>query len=106
MAITSSFIPSGVLTTIGDELDNTITASRDAAGAISINAGAVPVLGGSPTVANTTLIQVFGQGGNDTITINEANGALPAAGLFGGTGNDVMTGGSGADQLFGQTGND
>ena len=58
------------------------------------------------TVANTSLIQVFGQGGNDTITLNEANGALPAANLFGGAGNDTLTGGSGGDMLFGQAGND
>ena len=35
-----------------------------------------------------------------------ANGALPAANLFGGAGNDTLTGGSGGDQLFGQAGND
>ena len=64
------------------------------------------VQGGTATVANTTLIQAFGQGGNDTITLNEANGALPAANLFGGTGDDTLTGGSGADQLFGQGDND
>ena len=57
----------------------------------------------SPT---PSLIRVFGLGGNDTITLNEANGALPAANLFGGAGNDVLTGGSGDDQLFGQAGND
>ena len=61
---------------------------------------------GTPTVANTTLIQVFGQSGNDTITLNEVNGALPAANLFGGDGNDILTGGSGNDLLFGQAGND
>ena len=65
-----------------------------------------PILGGQATVANTSLIQVFGQSGDDTITLNEANGALPAARLFGGAGNDTLTGGSGADQLFGQSGND
>ena len=57
-------------------------------------------------MANTSLIQVFGQAGNDTLTLSEANGALPAANLFGGAGNDVLTGGSGNDQLFGQAGND
>jgi Ca2+-binding RTX toxin-like protein len=46
------------------------------------------------------------EAGNDTITLNEANGALPAAQLFGGAGNDVLTGGSGGDLLFGQDGND
>ena len=48
----------------------------------------------------------FGLAGNDTITIDEANGALPAAQLFGGAGNDTLTGGSGNDMLFGQAGND
>jgi Ca2+-binding RTX toxin-like protein len=96
----------GALTVFGDNLDNAITVSRDAAGKLLVNGGAVNVLGGTPTVANTTLIQVFGQGGNDTVTLNEANGALPRANLFGGTGNDVLTGGAGGDMLFGQSGND
>lgn len=107
MAITASFISgTGLLTVIGDALDDVITLSRDAAGRILINGGAVAVQGGTATVANTTLIQAFGLGGADTITLNEANGALPAANLFGGDGNDVLTGGSGSDQLFGQAGND
>ena len=106
-AVVASFIPSaGILTVFGDNLDNNIVISRDAAGKILVNGGAVSVLGGTPTVANTALVQVFGQGGNDTITLNEANGALPAANLFGGAGNDVLTGGSGGDLLFGQNGND
>jgi len=84
MAITGIFNPTdGVLTALGDALDDTITASRDAAGKIFINGGAVPIIGGTPTVANTATIQLFGQDGNDTITLNEANGALPAADLFG-----------------------
>ena len=107
MAITASFLAkTGQLSVFGDNLDNTITESRDAAGQILINGGAVKVLGGTPTVANTALTQIFGQGGNDTITLNEANGALPAAQIFGGNGNDVITGGSGGDMLFGQAGND
>jgi Ca2+-binding RTX toxin-like protein len=96
----------GQLSVFGDNLNNTIEVSRNAAGQILVNGGAVPVLGGTPTVANTAAIQVFGLGGNDTVTLNEANGALPRALLFGGAGNDVLTGGSGADQLFGQAGND
>ncbi|QEL16354.1 calcium-binding protein [Limnoglobus roseus] len=106
-AVTASFLPSaGVFSVFGDNLDNTITVSRDAAGKLLVNGGAVSILGGTATVANTSLIQVFGQGGNDTITLNEANGALPKANLFGGAGNDVLTGGSGNDLLFGQDGND
>jgi hypothetical protein len=57
-------------------------------------------------VANTALIRVFGLGGDDVITLNEANGALPAATLFGGGGNDTITGGSGSDLLFGGPDND
>src|SRR5262249_42732253 len=106
MAITAIFNPgAGSLTVFGDVQINSIVASRDAAGNILINGGAVAVLGGQPTVANTTLIQIFGQDGNDTITLNEAAGPLPAANLFGGGGNDTLTGGSGNDLLFGGSGN-
>src|SRR5262245_55969740 len=107
MAVTSSFFAGqGLLTETGDSLDNAITTSRNAAGAILVNAGAVPIQGGTPTVANTSVIQVFGLGGNDTITLDEANGALPRADLFGGDGNDTLTGGSGVDQLSGEAGDD
>src|SRR4051812_9302245 len=107
LSVTALFAPgAGQLTVLGDAQDNNITLSRDAAGRILVNGGAVPVIGGTPTVANTTLISAFGLAGNDTIALNEANGALPKALLFGGDGNDVLTGGSGDDQLFGQAGND
>src|SRR5215813_13165010 len=107
MAIKASFSPTaGLLSVFGDSLDDTIVMSRDAAGQILVNGGTVPIAGGQATVANTALIQVFGQGGNDTITLDESNGALPAAQLFGGAGNDTLTGGSGGDMLFGQSGND
>ncbi|MBC8105706.1 MAG: calcium-binding protein [Anaerolineae bacterium] len=104
-AVTASF-SNGVLSVFGDSLDNTITLSRNAAGTILVNGGAVAVQGGTPTVANTSAMQAFGQGGNDAITLDETNGALPKATLFGGAGNDTLVGGSGGDQLFGQTGND
>jgi Ca2+-binding RTX toxin-like protein len=107
MAIKAKFSPSaGLLSVFDDDGDDTITISRNAAGQIFVNGGAISVEGGQPMVANTTLIQVFGQGGNDTITLDESNGALPAARLFGGAGNDVLTGGSGNDQLFGGAGDD
>src|SRR5687768_10527283 len=107
MAVTSTFNSGGgALSVIGDTLDNSVDVARNAAGAILVNGGAVATVGGTPTVANTALIQAFGQGGNDVLTLDETNGALPRANLFGGAGNDVLTGGSGADQLFGQDGND
>jgi Ca2+-binding RTX toxin-like protein len=96
----------GLLSIFGDANKNSIVASRDAAGTILINGGAVPVLGGKATVANTAKIQMFGLGGDDILTIDESNGAMPAALMFGGDGNDTITGGSGNDMLFGQAGND
>jgi Ca2+-binding RTX toxin-like protein len=107
MAITASFSSGArVLSVFGDSLGNSIKASRDVAGNILIDDGTVAIVGGNPTVANTDLIQLFGQAGNDTITVDEANGPMPAAHLFGGAGNDSLTGGSGNDLLFGQAGND
>jgi Ca2+-binding RTX toxin-like protein len=106
-AVTALFVqPAGLLTVIGDAGNNTITVSRDAAGKIVVNGGAVRILGGTPTVANTSTVAVFGLAGNDSISLDEANGALPRAMLFGGAGNDTLTGGSGDDQLFGEAGND
>jgi Ca2+-binding RTX toxin-like protein len=109
MATQASFLPNaGVLTVIGDARENSVTVRRDAAGKLLVNDGAaaVPVQGGTATVANTSLIQVFGQDGDDTLALDESNGALPAANLFGGNGNDTLIGGSANDQLFGQAGND
>ena len=107
MATTSSFNPSsGILSAIGDTNGNSIKFSRDAAGNLLVNGSAAQITGGTPTIANTNLIQAFGQGGNDTIALDETNGALPAADLFGGDGNDKLTGGSGNDLLFGQAGDD
>jgi Ca2+-binding RTX toxin-like protein len=105
-AATTATFSAGVLSVFGDNAANSIVIGRDAAGRILVNNGAIAVLGGTPTVANTSKIQVFGLGGNDVISLDEVNGALPAANLFGGADNDVLTGGSGADQLFGQAGND
>lgn len=106
-AVNGVFVPAvRLLTVFGDGSANTIDLSRDAAGKILLNGGASKILGGTPTVANTTSMTVFGLDGNDVITLNEAHGALGKASLFGGAGNDVLTGGSAADQLFGESGND
>jgi Ca2+-binding RTX toxin-like protein len=107
LSVSAMFSPtSGVLSVFGDGADNTIEISRTAGGNILVNGGAVGVAGGTPSIANTSLVQVFGLSGNDTISLNEANGALPRAHLYGGDGNDTLRGGSGSDLLFGQAGND
>jgi Ca2+-binding RTX toxin-like protein len=105
-AATTATFSAGTLAVTGDGADNSIVVSRDAAGRILVNDGAIPVSGGTPTVANTALIRVNGLGGEDEITLDEADGALPAARLSGGAGTDTLSGGSSGDQLFGQAGND
>ena len=106
-AIAAAFTPAtGLLAVSGDGLDNAITVSRNPAGNLLVNGGAVTITGGTPTVANTAQIQISAGGGNDLITLDESNGALPAAQLHGEEGNDTITGGSGADSITGGTGND
>ena len=70
-AATTATFSAGTLSVFGDSLNNNITVSRDAAGKLLVNGGAIAVVGGTPTVANTSLIQVFGQAGTDTVTISE-----------------------------------
>ena len=96
----------GMLSITGDAIDNSITVSRDAAGNLRINNGTIMISGGNPTIANTTVIKIFGGEGNDTLALDETNGPLPAANLFGEGGNDTLIGGSGADMLDGGPGND
>jgi hypothetical protein len=106
MAINASFSAgTGVLSETGDNQGNTITTSRDLAGNILVNGGAVPI-NGQPTTGNTAEIVASGGSGDDTISLDQANGALPAAVLFGGNGNDVLNGGDGNDILDGGNGND
>jgi Ca2+-binding RTX toxin-like protein len=102
----SANFSAGQLSVTGTTGGDSITISRNAAGTIQINGGAVKVQGGVPTVANTTSITAYGREGADTILLDESNGALPAATLFGGAGNDTLGGGSGADKLYGQADND
>jgi len=105
--ITATFnAGAGLLSVEGNNAPNEIVISRDAAGLLLVNGGSVPISGGAPSVANTSLIQVFGRGGQDTITLDEVNGALPASEMFGGNGRDTLTGGSGPDRLFGEDGDD
>jgi Ca2+-binding RTX toxin-like protein len=105
-AITSFFNPAngGILGITGDDANNTIVVSRNLAGQLFINGGAVSALGA--TVTNTGTVKVFAQGGNDVVTLDETNGILPKAVLFGSAGNDTLTGGSGNDLLNGSSGFD
>ena len=66
-AIVSTF-SEGVLSSLGNEQANAIVFSRNAAGTILVNNGTVPVTGGTPTVANTTLMQSDITTGSDVLT--------------------------------------
>jgi Hemolysin-type calcium-binding repeat (2 copies). len=96
----------GVLTVTGDDQDNTIAVSRDIAGTILVNGGAVPVTGDVPTTNNTTLIQIVGLNGNDALSVDDGNGPMPPATLVGGEGDATLTGSAAADELDGGPGND
>jgi hypothetical protein len=72
MATTATFSAgSGLLTEFGDAANNSLITSRDSTGRILGNNGAVPIVGGTATIANTSLIQAFGLDGNDTIALDE-----------------------------------
>ena len=107
MAIAASFDPNaGLLNILGDRANDTIAVTRNAAGDILVNGGAVAVQGGTPTVANTGLIQASGAGGNDAIDASKlVEGAIQMV-LDGGGGNDTILGGGGKDTLRGGGGND
>jgi Ca2+-binding RTX toxin-like protein len=95
-----------VLTILGDANGDAITVGRDAAGDLEVNGGAVDIRGARATVENVDRVVVFGGNGGDRIALDETNGPLPAATLYGGAGDDELFGGSGADRLFGGAGND
>src|SRR5437763_1449765 len=73
MLSVTAMLAGGTLFVTGDEQDNVIAISRTAGGTILVNNGAVPIQGGTATVANTTHFHVVGAGGDDNISLNEAN---------------------------------
>jgi Ca2+-binding RTX toxin-like protein len=108
MGIFAFFSPlgNGSLVVLGDQTDNTITIGRKASGDLLVNNGAVQIGGNKRSFSSSSSIQVFGFGGNDTISVDETNGPVQAVQMFGGRGNDILKGGSGADYFAGDAGND
>ncbi len=107
MAVTAFFSDQfNTLAVLGDGGNNTITVGRNLGGDLLINGGAVPIFGGRASVSSASRVVVLGFGGDDTITIDNTNGVMPTASLFGGAGNDTLLGGSAIDFLFGDAGHD
>jgi uncharacterized protein YkwD len=96
-AVTAALV-NGVLTVLGDTADDTITLGL-ANGQITVSGVAQ-----SFAAASVRTIVVDGGSGDDTITVNPAI-TTPCL-LYGGIGNDTLTGGGWADQLYGGPGND
>lgn len=106
LSVTALF-SGGTLRITGDDQNNVITLSRNAGGAVFVNGGAIAIQGNpGANVTNINSVLIEGAGGNDVVTLDETNGALPAAGIFGGDGNDSLTGGSGDDFVDGGAGSD
>ena len=96
-----AFSAGGYLAILGNNLDNTIKVSRDAGGALSINDGTVSIFGSRPSASRTTQIDIFGFGGNDTITLDGSVGTLPNTKFVGGSGTDILRfTGSATDEQF------
>jgi len=96
----------GVLNVFGDPRGGTTVVGRDRGGVIEVNGGAVRIDGARATVSNVRTIVVVGSYGSDRLAIDEKNGPLPRAFLFGGAGDDELFGGAANDRLFGGSGND
>ena len=80
--------------------------SRNAAGNLLVNGGAVAIRAERRPLPTPRAFKSLVSAGNDHLSLDETNGALPPANLYGGAGNDTLTGGSADDFLFGEAGND
>lgn len=100
----------GVLTITGTEKDDKIEVREDK-GRISVNNTKIQIGKKDKSEVDTQLvsaIRIWGQGGNDTITLakKEKETVPLGATIYGGLGNDTITGGQGVDIIFGEDGND
>jgi Ca2+-binding RTX toxin-like protein len=96
----------GVLSVYGTSAGDVLVVSVAAGGAIVVNGGQMQIVGGVPTVANTTRIELYGRDGTDFLELDESGGPLPGGLLFGGAGADVLVGGAGDDEVDGGEGDD
>jgi Ca2+-binding RTX toxin-like protein len=102
----TALLDGNILKVFGDAADNNLLVNQNAAGQLRVfdSGVSVAVQGGTPTTANVQQIQLFGNDGNDTITV-ATNVSINA--LFdGGNGNDLLVSGGGVDSLSGGAGDD
>src|SRR4051794_18123150 len=81
-AATTATFSAGRLSVSGDSLNNSITISRDAAGEILVNGGAVAVIGGTPTGAKTALVPALRLGGVRAGALSDGQRAPPGGHPF------------------------
>ena len=107
MAIKAKFT-AGLLSVIGDNVDDTIAITRDATGQILVNGGTiVPLRRPADTHQHHTESMVFGGNGNDTISLDNiappagqrcpphsCSAATATTPSHGGAGNDTLNGGA------------
>jgi Ca2+-binding RTX toxin-like protein len=89
----------GVLSVHGTADADTFVVSVKSSGAIVVNGGAIPIQGGTPTLANTVRIALHGRGGDDQLVV-DPSASLPGARIVGGKGDDVLVGGAGPDEFL------
>ena len=96
----------------GDGANDIITLRLEAGNPANLQVFDGAILVNTFAIAGITVIDVDGGAGNDTILVDEANGAIAVAGgaadflLDGGDGDDTITGGSDAETLNGGNNND
>ncbi len=96
-------IPGNIVLAVGGTSANdTIVVISTSAGSVTVQINADPVQTFMLPDPSTGRVVVYGQDGNDTISMN---GPIALEG-HGGRGNDAITGGSGNDVLLGDSGND
>jgi hypothetical protein len=96
----------GALIINGTTGDDTITVSNDPVTKKMLRVSVNGQLNGVDSVG-LKRINISGLEGNDLVLIDQSNGAITLpVNVAGGSGNDTMTGGSGADLLQGGRGND
>jgi len=90
----------GVLTVTGSNGNDICEVTRNAAGQLFVDGGALPIAGGVATVANTSFVRVLGLQGADRLRMDDANGPLPPSELVGGQGADLLIGSAAADAFL------